>query len=299
METEKQDILILRLGDFLPVDLKSLCRKLNNSVLQKSFKFVYLEDHIQSEEIGSPELGARCYSGEQLFSLVVEKRTSWFKNEDYSDGSPVTIAIGNIPLSEKEYWNTLRKEHTDLAPDVFADWDVKQKVGVISTHLWLYRYASIAYRSTEQFIVLNILPIILECSTNRELIHYDVRNCICDYNCDLDSIVWLIRNARICDNCRKNLIDFNIGDAQLKDINNLCNFIRRPPYLEIVRYMRNDSFVGIILIGILLLIIEGSSSKWQELLIWKLFWLPFVVFLILFLILLCIKEHYWSGRDLR
>lgn len=277
MEKKPIRIGLVQLGDFINgmEEVDKVVKFMNRD--QNIFAFNKIPS-LSFEEIGTPELGDIYYSDQQLYSLIEAK----IKNIQ-NINEEIIIAITNVRICKKEVFQKYEGEN-DL--DFFSVSDIPNKIGIVSIVPWLYYFEDKTYRSTEQYISFNIIPIICEILLGEPLFHFDFHQCIFDECWDLNQIIGGMKKARICPRCKQRLESKSFSQ-EIECLDKILMKVRRPPYSEILRYFQENSTTNLFVLGIILSTVIGFFSNISYLAI---------VFFVIFIAMI-IRQHYSpSGR---
>lgn len=161
--------------------------------------------------------------------------------------------------------------------DFFSVRDIDKKIGIISVAQWMLNYEDKTYRSTEQFIAFNIVPLLCEFLMGKQLLYYGFRYCIFDKCWDPDQIIDGVKKARISPASRKQLLE-HLSHEQINYCEKILLKVRRPPISKILRYFQETAIINLFLMGIVLgAIVKYFSSFVYAVILFSLIFLGLVI----------------------
>jgi hypothetical protein len=113
----------------------------------------------------------------------------------------------------------------------------------------MLNYEDKTYRSTEQFIAFNIIPLLCEFLMGEQLLYYGFRYCIFDKCWDPDQIIGGVKKDRISSTSRKQLLE-HISHEQIDYFEKTLLKVRHPPISKILCYFQETATINLFLIGI-------------------------------------------------
>lgn len=233
---------LIQLGDFInvPGEIEAIKKFMN--IDQKIFQFETVGT-ISNDRMGVPELDNVFYSDEQLYNLIENE----IKNNIDHKEIEILFAITSGRICEKKIYEKYVCTIDDL--DFFSVRDIDRKIGVISVAQWMLNYEDKTYRSTEQFIAFNIIPLLCEFLMGEQLLYYGFRYCIFDKCWDPDQIIGGVKKARISSTSRKQLLE-HISHEQIDYFEKILLKVRHPPISKILCYFQETATINLFLIGI-------------------------------------------------
>ncbi len=145
--------------------------------------------------------------------------------------------------------------------------------GVISTSLWVRRFETLAYRTTDQFLEHAIVALLGDVLSSTRLTHARFRRCVFDYNEDLDSIVDSVRRARLCTQCETRLaspadlgeLANAVGSSRvLGALQAILKDVRTPRWRTVFRVLQNDGVFSVLILGVVAAMGINLLSGWIE-----------------------------------
>lgn len=253
MNATNRKLFLVCVGEFLPFDLNRLAKK-----LQRLQRFARVEvihaislprnDHVTND------LAYFAVIGEILNTIQneLETRKVILGVEDSIIGFTSARISSAADDPEEEYFSYYSSIQT---VDKFDE-----RYAVVSTALWKQRYEKESYRNVSQYAVWAILGYWLDRFVEGGLSHAEFRYCVGDLVGDLDSIVYSVRKARLCNSCREKVITTNRTDL-IAATRRLLAYVHRPPFDRIVEAVQQSPILSFMLMGVLFSLFTGAIGN--------------------------------------
>jgi hypothetical protein len=261
---------------------RDLIQKLKNRLnsrgpVRKAFEFEVVADKIDIDEgVDSKDVPKQHYYSAPAILKALRSHVVRNGNE-----IPLVLGLTSVPLAHQEKGPDGVWEY-----DYFGVWppqivepplEGSPIIGVASTYLWVRRYETLAYRTTEQFLEHLIVAFLGDVLYNGSLTHARFRHCVFDYNEDLDSIVDSVRRADLCNQCTDHLaneqnlssLGASVGGGRIVEaIEGILNDVRKPRWKMVFQALQQDGTFSILILGVLGAIGVNILSNWIESFSW-------------------------------
>lgn len=287
---------LIHVGDYLPVNPRRIANKLN--ALQHFIRFTALERTALPQSSVDVRSDAGLVRATRI-RLAAEQACVAQGTVLGEDGILIAFTSARIAdHPDEERWSDAESEYFGYYRTKYSP-DVPRGRAVLSTALWVQRYESVAYRTTEQFIASSIAAFLCDHFIDGTLVHYEFRNCNSDFCGDFDTVAVSVKKARLCDECQRKLAAASRGAGMAgfdAAISAMLRYVRRPRPEWVLHGMQQSPVLSLMLMGVLLSLFTGAlydllqRSSLATM-------LSSAAFLILFLGFM-VKEHYFPGRRL-
>jgi predicted Zn-dependent protease len=257
---------------------RDLIKNLNNRLnklghVKKAFEFEVIGE-INVDNIDSNDVPKHHYYSAPA---ILEVLRSFVINNDKN--MPLVFGLTSVPLAHQEKCPDWEYDYFGVWPPQIVEPPLEGSpiIGVASTYLWVRRYETLAYRTTEQFIEHLVVAFLGDVLYHGSLTHARFRHCVFDYNEDLDSIVDSVRRADLCEQCKEHLkneqklgpLGASIGGGRIVEaMEGILNDVRTPRWKMVFQALQQDGTFSILILGVLGAIGVNILSNWIESFSW-------------------------------
>lgn len=254
----KRRLYIVRVGEYLPTGLE---RRLQHELRELGRRDGFFTEVVLLPGASLPESqpGKRSlhFDAEKI-SDVLRQSVDEAKAEMGPEDSVIGLTAARIaPPGEdgkdasEDCFGYYRNE---LMPQVRDN-----RYAVISTALWQQKYDATAYRNTFQYTLFMVASFLGDRYASAPLSHAEFRRCMADFDDDLDSIVFSVRKARLCESCIRQLDAAPLGLRELLEA--LLRKVREPTFFRVAQAIKDSPIPSILVMGVLFSLFMGALGK--------------------------------------
>jgi hypothetical protein len=295
------DVYLVEIGEFVAVDFKKLAKILNN--LQKSFRFLYLEEDIDElKDVSKYQVNKKIFCDPKLIlAALVDSKPHYSQTTN----DKIIVGITGVWMADVSGESNDSINFSDCYfgywTNELGDTSYDKRFSVISTAPWLYKYENLCFRDIYQYMSFMLVSFLGDYLHPKGLTHPEFRWCAYDYNPDLDSICDSIKKSRICKKCERKLNDASMAHGlepveTIDSLRKILTYSRRPKFHYILRAYQDNPVFTFFVTGLMLSIVAGCIANQLTNPIYLAILTGCIFFSLLVFILL--KEHFIPGGKL-